>query len=51
MTRGARFFLLAGALNLWGDHLRDLLEKYFGLFLVILLISIIGGFWLATHMF
>ena len=51
ITRGARFFLVAGALNLWGDRLRHLLEKYFGLFLVVLLISVIGGFWLAAHMF
>ena len=51
ITRGARFFLVAGALNLWGDRLRHLLEKYFGLFRVVLLISVIGGFWLAAHMF
>ena len=51
ITRGARFFLVAGAMNLWGDRLRDLLERYFAAFLAIILISVIGGFWLAFHMF
>ncbi len=51
ITRGARFFLVAGAMNLWGDRLRDLLERYFGVFLAIIVVSVIGGFWLALHMF
>jgi membrane protein DedA with SNARE-associated domain len=51
ITRGARFFLVAGAMNLWGDRLRDLLERYFGVFLAIIAVSVIGGFWLALHMF
>jgi len=51
ITRGARFFLVAGAMNLWGDRLRDLLERYFGAFLAIVVITVIGGFWLALNMF
>ena len=51
ITRGARFFLVAGAMNLWGDRLRDLLERYFGVFLAIVAVSVVGGFWLAAHMF
>jgi membrane protein YqaA with SNARE-associated domain len=51
ITRGARFFLVAGAMNLWGDRLRDLLERYFAAFLAIILVSVVVGFWLAFHMF
>ncbi len=51
ITRGARFFLVAGAMNLWGDRLRDLLERYFPAFLAIVALSVVGGFWLALHMF
>ncbi len=51
ITRGARFFLVAGAMNLWGDRLRDLLERYFAAFLAIVLASVVVGFWLAAHMF
>ena len=51
ITRGARFFLVAGAMNLWGDRLRGLLERYFAAFLAIILVSVVVGFWLAFHMF
>ena len=51
ITRGARFFLVAGAMNLWGDRLRDLLERYFAASLAIVLASVVVGFWLAAHMF
>ena len=51
ITRGARFFLLAAALNAWGDHIRALLDKHFGLFLGIILLFVVGGFWAAAKMF
>ena len=51
VTRGARFFLVAGAMNLWGDRLRDLLERYFAAFLAIVVLSVVFGFWLAFRMF
>jgi membrane protein YqaA with SNARE-associated domain len=51
ITRGARFFLLAAALNAWGDRIRALLDRHFGLFLGIILIFVVGGFWAAAKMF
>jgi membrane protein YqaA with SNARE-associated domain len=51
ITRGARFFIEAGVLNFFGDPLRAALEKYFGWFIAIILICVVGGFWLAAHMF
>ncbi len=51
ITRGARFFLLAGILNKFGDPIRALLEKHFATFMVLILVAIVGGFWLASHMF
>jgi membrane protein YqaA with SNARE-associated domain len=50
ITRGARFFLLAGAMNLFGDKIRHLLEHYFGLFLVLLVVFVIFGFWAAARL-
>jgi membrane protein YqaA with SNARE-associated domain len=50
ITRGARFFLLAGALTLFGDRIRALLERHFGLFLVILLAFVVFGFWAAAKL-
>jgi membrane protein YqaA with SNARE-associated domain len=51
ITRGARFFLVAGVLNFFGEPLRAALEKYFVVFLGLIVVSIIGGFYLAAHMF
>ena len=49
ITRGGRFFLLAGALNHYGDPLRLALERHFAAFLAILALTIVGGFFLAAH--
>ncbi len=51
LTRGARFFLVAGVLNYFGEPLRAALEKHFGWFLLIILVSVIAGFYLVAHMF
>jgi len=51
ITRGARFFVLAALLNQFGERLKGLLERYFGLFIVMLLAAIAAGFALATHLF
>ena len=51
VTRGARFFLIAGILNKFGEPIRYALERYFAIFLGIILIAVVGGFWLATRMF
>ncbi len=50
ITRGARFFLLAGALNWFGDSLRAALERHFALFLGLIVVVIIAGFWIAARM-
>jgi membrane protein YqaA with SNARE-associated domain len=49
VTRGARFFALALLLKYYGEPIRDLLDKYFGWFLLALLVVIVLGFWIATH--
>ena len=51
ITRGARFFLIAGVLNFWGDSIKALLEKHFATFMAIILAFVVGGFWLAAKMF
>lgn len=51
ITRGARFFLIAGAVGYWGDSIKAALEKHFAAFLAIIAVCIVGGFWLAAKMF
>jgi membrane protein YqaA with SNARE-associated domain len=50
LTRGARFFILAAAMNRYGDFFRVWLEKHFAVFIVVLVLIIIGGFFAAAHM-
>lgn len=49
-TRAARFFILAAILNRYGEPIKDLLDRFFGWFLLILLIFLVAGFWLAARM-
>jgi membrane protein YqaA with SNARE-associated domain len=51
VTRGARFFLLAAALNHFGDPLRVALERHFAAFLAILAAIIVIGFVIAAKVF
>jgi hypothetical protein len=51
ITRGARFFLLAAALNHFGDPLRLKLEQNFGLFMGSLAAIAVGGFVVAVKLF
>ena len=51
VTRGARFFLVAGALNLAGDRLRAVLERYFAVFELGSVAVVVLGFVLAAHAF
>lgn len=51
ITRGARFMLLAAAINHFGDTIRVKLEKHFGLFVGSLALVVVAGFALAAKMF
>jgi membrane protein YqaA with SNARE-associated domain len=50
ITRGARFFLLAAAMNRFGDVFRHWLEKHFAVFIVGLAAIIVLGFVLAAKL-
>jgi len=51
ITRGGRFFILAMALNRFGDPLRLAMERHFAAFVGFLLVVIVAGFWIAARMF
>jgi membrane protein YqaA with SNARE-associated domain len=50
ITRAARFFLVAAAMNRFGDTFRVWLDKHFAWFIVILLAIVVFGFWAAAHL-
>ncbi len=45
--RGARFFLVAGMLQLWGPWVQEMLERYFNLFTIVLVALIGLGWWIV----
>ncbi len=49
VTRGARFFIVAGLLNRFGDPIRGALERHFAAILVGFLLLIAVGFYVATR--
>jgi membrane protein YqaA with SNARE-associated domain len=51
VTRGGRFFVLAAALNHFGDPLRLALERHFAAFIVVMLAIVVAGFYIAAHVF
>ncbi len=51
ITRGARFFLVAAAMNAWGDKLRPLIDKHFPLFVGSVIVIAGLGIWVAAKLF
>ena len=49
ITRGGRFFILAAALNHFGDPLRLALERHFTAFIIVMVAIVVVGFYLAAH--
>jgi membrane protein YqaA with SNARE-associated domain len=50
ITRGARFFILAGLINRFGPRLHNLLERHFAIFMGLIILIIILGFWIAARL-
>ncbi|MFC0218469.1 YqaA family protein [Pseudochelatococcus lubricantis] len=44
ITRGARFYLLAGLLHRYGNPIRQIVEEHFGLVLGVLAVFVVAGF-------
>jgi membrane protein YqaA with SNARE-associated domain len=49
VSRGGRFFLVAGAIQLLGPWMKDIIEKYFNIFSVAFIILLVLGFWVVKH--
>jgi membrane protein YqaA with SNARE-associated domain len=44
VSRGARFFLVAGLLTVFGERIREFIEKYFNILSIIFVVLLVGGF-------
>ncbi len=49
-SRGARFFLVAGMIALFGEYVTGFIEKYFNLLSILFIILLIGGFYVVKKM-
>ncbi len=49
VSRGVRFFLVAGTLQLLGPWVKDVLEHYFNLFTVVLAACVVLGYWIVKR--
>jgi membrane protein YqaA with SNARE-associated domain len=51
ITRGARFFIIAGLLKIYGEPIRAFIEKRLELVTVLFLIFLVGGFVAVNYLF
>ncbi len=49
ISRGARFFLVAGTIQLVGPWMKELIEQYFNLFSIVFMVLLVLGFWVVRH--
>jgi membrane protein YqaA with SNARE-associated domain len=49
LTRGARFFLIAGLVWKFGTPIRTFIEKYLNWVALAVLVALVCGFWLVLH--
>lgn len=50
ITRGARFFMIAGLMNRFGEPIKAALDKHFAVIMIALAVVVVFGFWLAARM-
>ena len=46
VSRGARFFLVAALIRVYGDKIADFIEKYFNILTIVLTLAVVAGFFL-----
>lgn len=51
VTRGARFYILAGILNYFGEPIRKFIEAHLGLMAAIIVAAVVGGFYVVKYLF
>jgi membrane protein YqaA with SNARE-associated domain len=50
LSRGARFFLVAGLIALFGEYITDFINKYFNLLSILFVVLLVGGFYVVKKM-
>ncbi len=50
LSRGARFFMVGGAIYLFGDTIKYYIDKYFNLFTIVIIVLVVVGFFVVTSL-
>ena len=50
LSRGARFFLVAGLIKFYGEYVTDFLQRYFNILTIIFVVLLVGGFYVVKKM-
>jgi membrane protein YqaA with SNARE-associated domain len=50
LSRGARFFLVAGLISFYGAYITEFLERYFNILSIIFIVLLVGGFYVVKKM-
>ncbi|MEP6067220.1 MAG: DedA family protein, partial [Paracoccaceae bacterium] len=50
LARGLRFYIVATLLRLYGEPIRDFIERRLGLVFVAFVVVLVGGFLAAGHL-
>ena len=46
ISRGARFFLLAGVIRIWGNQIKSIIDRYFNQLVILFTVLVVLSFWL-----
>lgn len=49
ISRGARFFIVASLIKLFGSQIKMLIDKYFNILSIVFVILLVGGFYIMKH--
>lgn len=47
--RGARFYLYAIVISIWGSHIKEYIDRYFNLIVLLATVLILGAIWLLKN--
>jgi membrane protein YqaA with SNARE-associated domain len=50
LSRGARFFVVAGLIAAFGDYITGFIDRYFNLLSVLFIVLLLGGFYVVKRM-
>lgn len=51
LSRSLRFFVVAAAIQLWGEPVREFIHRYLNVLSIAFVVLLAGGFWLTKHGF